>query len=363
MPHKGSMNSLLSKAVFAAIVVLVSTVAHGNQPTAASNEEYSRMWTDQTGRKMEAVFIGYADGRVQVRRVSDGETFFVPIERLSDADQSFIRSRAYVIASSPATRVAPTAIVGDWWGTTEEDTVFVTFTQSGRCLTMFRRRYDGIYGNDIPYTCDASTRTAILGAGTQIDGGAQLVSDDALDFRYKAGNREFRITLRRTATSLQPWQKDWGEFARTAAGANTVLVCWGPTIEWTGIVSEIRPPKRGESRAASSPVDNVLSFLAHDVWQSQMLSEGSIIVDMGLQSVTTTSGKVTILAGVEIMCLKDQWPVWSSARTGERISFRGRLAPREPPILHGIGAHANRAVWGNIVVIGTELLAPSDANR
>jgi hypothetical protein len=52
-----------------------------------------RTWTDREGRQFEGEFVGFANGQVQVKRASDGQTFDLPLERFSDADQQFVKSR------------------------------------------------------------------------------------------------------------------------------------------------------------------------------------------------------------------------------------------------------------------------------
>lgn len=54
----------------------------------------AREWTDRaTGRQIEAEFVGFSDGKVEIKRARDGKTFYLPIESLSDADQAFVRSQ------------------------------------------------------------------------------------------------------------------------------------------------------------------------------------------------------------------------------------------------------------------------------
>lgn len=53
-----------------------------------------RTWTDQKGRKANAEFVSFENGKVRLRRTSDGKTFSVPIESLSDADQEYVKSEA-----------------------------------------------------------------------------------------------------------------------------------------------------------------------------------------------------------------------------------------------------------------------------
>lgn len=67
----------------------------------ASTPAGARTWTDRTGRQLEADFVGFVDGKVQIKRTSDGKTFFVPIDRFSDADQAFVRSQTKPDTSPP----------------------------------------------------------------------------------------------------------------------------------------------------------------------------------------------------------------------------------------------------------------------
>lgn len=51
-----------------------------------------RSWTDNTGQyKVEAQLVGVKDGLVQLERVS-GSVITIPLERLSETDQQFVRS-------------------------------------------------------------------------------------------------------------------------------------------------------------------------------------------------------------------------------------------------------------------------------
>ncbi len=52
-----------------------------------------RTWTDRTGRQVEAELIAIQDGNVRIKRKSDGETFDLPLEKLSDVDQDFVKSQ------------------------------------------------------------------------------------------------------------------------------------------------------------------------------------------------------------------------------------------------------------------------------
>lgn len=57
---------------------------------------HGRTWTNRKGETVEADFIGFANGKVQVRRKSDAKVFAVPLELLSDADQAFVKAQANV---------------------------------------------------------------------------------------------------------------------------------------------------------------------------------------------------------------------------------------------------------------------------
>lgn len=60
--------------------------------TIQSPRRMVRLWTDRAGRQFRGEFLGLSDGRLQIRRESDGKTFEVLLERFSDADQAFVRN-------------------------------------------------------------------------------------------------------------------------------------------------------------------------------------------------------------------------------------------------------------------------------
>lgn len=65
-----------------------------------------RSWTDNTGQyKVEAQLVGVKDGLVQLERVS-GSVITIPLERLSETDQQFVRS-----AIKPGSMVQADSIV------------------------------------------------------------------------------------------------------------------------------------------------------------------------------------------------------------------------------------------------------------
>jgi hypothetical protein len=90
----------------------------------------ARTWTSGDGRKLEADFISSIGGTVTLKRAGDGQTFTLPLFKLSAADQEWIKTAAASGAKPGATPTpatpAPTAphkaiegpyaslITGDW---------------------------------------------------------------------------------------------------------------------------------------------------------------------------------------------------------------------------------------------------------
>ncbi len=64
----------------------------GQPPTAERQEElHFRTWTDGTGRyQTEAALVRYADGEVYLKK-EDGSEISVPVRKLSEADQRYVR--------------------------------------------------------------------------------------------------------------------------------------------------------------------------------------------------------------------------------------------------------------------------------
>ena len=58
-----------------------------------SSTASARTWTDRKGRTVDAEFVAFKDGKVKIRRKTDGLLFDVPLEQLSDADQAFVKSQ------------------------------------------------------------------------------------------------------------------------------------------------------------------------------------------------------------------------------------------------------------------------------
>ena len=81
------------------LVVLLGTIFG-----VFSSDCAGRSWTDRKGRKIEGDFVAEEMGKVKLRRKSDGKTFALRLELLSDADQKFVKSHRP--ASPEATKFA-----------------------------------------------------------------------------------------------------------------------------------------------------------------------------------------------------------------------------------------------------------------
>ena len=70
--------------------IVAVAVAQDGEPADAPQTE-QRTWTDASGKhELEAVMLGFASGKVQLRR-SDGSEIAVSISKLSKADQQYVR--------------------------------------------------------------------------------------------------------------------------------------------------------------------------------------------------------------------------------------------------------------------------------
>jgi len=63
---------------------------------SASSASFARTWTDLKGRQVEGDFVALKDGKVKIKRNSDGKEFDFPLDELSDADQDFVKFQAAV---------------------------------------------------------------------------------------------------------------------------------------------------------------------------------------------------------------------------------------------------------------------------
>lgn len=87
------------------------------------------MWTNRNGRTVEADFIALTDGKVQVKRASDGKLFEVPLESLSDADQAYVRTQTQLKVSDS---IVPQAKANAIWGQTKAAKLTLSLGNVGR---------------------------------------------------------------------------------------------------------------------------------------------------------------------------------------------------------------------------------------
>ena len=78
------------------------------EPTSPDRRPPTRLFTDRDGRTVEAEFLGVADGQVLVRRKLDGKEFTIPLEKLSEKDQLWVKQPQSPIPDRGAPR-GPTA--------------------------------------------------------------------------------------------------------------------------------------------------------------------------------------------------------------------------------------------------------------
>lgn len=58
-----------------------------------SAEPAPRIWTNRKGVRIEARFLGVEDGEVRLKMEGTGRTYFVPVDTLSDSDQTYVRQQ------------------------------------------------------------------------------------------------------------------------------------------------------------------------------------------------------------------------------------------------------------------------------
>lgn len=76
----------------------------------------AREWISADGRKLDAEFISAANDVVKLKRSSDGQTFSLPVSRLSAADQSWVREQGDKPAAPAKGVDGPYAklLTGEW---------------------------------------------------------------------------------------------------------------------------------------------------------------------------------------------------------------------------------------------------------
>lgn len=104
------MKHILHSMLLALFVVLSSYAPAQNETVSPSE---ARMWTDRKGRSLEASFVSFSDGEIEIKRTSDGKVFKLPLENFSEADQTFVRSHLNSSADSTSVSDERKIQVGD----------------------------------------------------------------------------------------------------------------------------------------------------------------------------------------------------------------------------------------------------------
>ncbi len=101
VPMKRGSSGTIHGILTAASVLALSMLIQGEEAS-------SLKLTDKQGRELEAAILGEADGKVKLRRHSDGREFSIPLDSLSASSQQSIKKALQAI-----TQQAEAAAVGD----------------------------------------------------------------------------------------------------------------------------------------------------------------------------------------------------------------------------------------------------------
>ncbi len=80
----------------------ITSLSHAQQPSAAPHT-----FTATDGRKLTATIVGKTDTVVTIRRAEDGQEFVLPLDRISAADQAFVKAWGTKAAATPAPLASP----------------------------------------------------------------------------------------------------------------------------------------------------------------------------------------------------------------------------------------------------------------
>ena len=96
---------ILQAALFLSLVISLQAIA-------STTDSKIRTWTDATGVfSVEAELVEFADGKVHLKR-TDGKVIVIDLERLSSADQEFLRSGAGASGSEAAKTATVSQLTG-----------------------------------------------------------------------------------------------------------------------------------------------------------------------------------------------------------------------------------------------------------
>ena len=86
-----------------ALALMFHGMLLGNSPTGMAAEYESRIWTDKSGKhEIKAKFVDVTDDVVRLER-PNGDISRIPLEKLSDADQDYVRQGAQTVQPPAAT--------------------------------------------------------------------------------------------------------------------------------------------------------------------------------------------------------------------------------------------------------------------
>ena len=75
----------------------------------------ARTWTSSDGKPLEAAFISATETEITLKRDSDGQTFTIPLSKLSESDQEFAKEQEPVAEEpAPVEGEFSHLITGDW---------------------------------------------------------------------------------------------------------------------------------------------------------------------------------------------------------------------------------------------------------
>jgi sporulation protein YlmC with PRC-barrel domain len=75
--------------------VVAAKSATGTQTAVATKPDEIRTWSDKTGKyKIEAQLVTKVDDKVILKRLDNGEIITLVIDKLSTADQEFLKANA-----------------------------------------------------------------------------------------------------------------------------------------------------------------------------------------------------------------------------------------------------------------------------
>ena len=75
----------------------------------------ARTWTSSDGKPLEAEYISSTENEVSLKRDSDGKTFTLPLVRLSEEDQQFIKEQEAIVKEPAAVEGEYSHLIAGEW--------------------------------------------------------------------------------------------------------------------------------------------------------------------------------------------------------------------------------------------------------